>query len=317
MAYEVPLRKAANQPAILRARKNRQLRETGILTGLVGAATFSILTTVAIIGILFANSLHFFRMPDVTFSEFLFSTQWPVLIGSDDNYGIWPLICGSALVTVIAMMVALPLGLVTAIYLSEYAPKKLRSVLKPTLEVLAGIPTVVYGFFALTFITPMILQKIDPSFNGFNAASAGIAVGILCLPIVTSLTEDALQSVPRSLREGAYGLGGTKLDVSVRVVVPAALSGLISATLLAVARAMGETMIVALAAGQLPQMTFDPRDQIETMTGFMVRAAKGDIEHTGAAYYSLYAVAGTLFIITFVLTVLGQMIRRRFREEYR
>ncbi|WP_166825989.1 phosphate ABC transporter permease subunit PstC [Thalassoroseus pseudoceratinae] len=317
MAYEVPLRKAEYQPAILRARQARRWRETGVLTGLVGAAAFSVLTTVAIIGILFAQSVHFFRMPEVTVSEFFFTAKWPVLIGSDDNYGIWPLICGSLLVTLIAMAVALPLGLVTAIYLSEYAPRKLRSVLKPTLEVLAGIPTVVYGFFALTFITPMILQKIDPSFNGFNAASAGIAVGILCLPIVTSLTEDALQSVPRSLREGAYGLGGTKLDVSVRVVLPAALSGLISATLLAFARAMGETMIVALAAGQLPQVTFDPRDQIETMTGFMVRAAKGDIEHTGAAYYSLYAVAGTLFIITFALTVLGQLIRRRFREEYR
>jgi phosphate transport system permease protein len=299
-----------------RSRKWLRLREGGIV-GLLGAsATFTVLTTAAIVGILAVNSARFFQRPGVSLREFLLTTEWSTLIG-DDRYGVWSLVCGSLLVTVVAMAVALPLGLVTAVYLSEYAPRRLRAVLKPTLELLAGIPTVVYGFFALTFITPEILQRVDPEFGVYNAASAGIAVGILCLPIVVSLTEDALQAVPRSLREGAYGLGGTKLDVSVRIVVPAALSGIVSAFLLAIARAMGETMVVALAAGSTPQVTVDPRDQIETMTAYMVRVAGGDIEHTGAAYYSLYAVAATLFVITFALTVVGQVIRKRFREEYR
>ncbi len=215
------------------------------------------------------------------------------------------------------MIVALPLGLITAIFLSEYAPRKLRSVLKPTLEILAGIPTVVYGFFALTFITPHILQAIDPRFDLFNACGAGIAVGILCLPIVTSLTEDALQAVPQSLRDAGYGLGATRFEVSLKIVVPAALSGIISAFLLAVARAVGETMIVTLAAGSLPHLTWDIRDQVETITGYMVRISGGDIEHTGAVYYSLYAVAATLFVMTFGLTVLGQIVRRRYQEVYR
>ena len=219
------------------------------------------------------------------------------------------------LVTAVAMVLALPLGLITAIYLSEYAPRKLRAVLKPTLEVLAGIPTVVYGFFALTAITPA-LKMLHDGFNIYNAFSAGIAVGILCLPTVSSLAEDALQAVPRSLREAAYGLGATKFDVSVKVVLPAAFSGIVSAFLLAIARAIGETMIVALAAGSMPRLTMDVREEVQTMTGFMVQMALGDVSNFGPEYSSMYAVAATLFVMTFSLTVIGGQVRRRFREAY-
>jgi phosphate transport system permease protein len=213
------------------------------------------------------------------------------------------------------MALAIPLGLVTAIYLSEYAHRRVRAILKPTLEVLAGIPTVVYGFFALTFITPM-LKWFHDGFNTYNAMAAGIAVGILCLPIVSSLVEDSLRAVPRSLREAAYGLGATKFEVSTKVVVPAALSGIISAILLAVSRAIGETMIVALAAGSRPQFTFDPREDVQTMTGWMVQMALGDVSNFNIEYTSMYAVAAVLFVITLALTFSGNVVRARFREEY-
>jgi phosphate transport system permease protein len=213
------------------------------------------------------------------------------------------------------MLIALPLGLVTAIYLSEYAPRKARNLLKPALEVLAGVPTVVYGFFALTTITP-ILQWLHEGFNVYNATSAGIAVGILCFPTVCSLAEDALQAVPRALREAGYGLGGTRFDVSTKVIVPAAMSGIISAFLLAIARAIGETMVVALAAGSRAQFTVDPRDEVQTMTGFMVQMASGDVSNQDVSYYAMYAVAFTLFLLTLSLTMIGNIISRRYRETY-
>jgi len=282
---------------------------------LILCGLFSLLVTASIIFVLTTETLKFFSADEVTLSNFLGSTQWNPLLGGTKSFGIWSLISGTMLVTVIAMCIALPLGLVTAIYLSEYAPKRVRSSLKPVLEVLAGVPTVVYGFFALMTITP-ILQWLHEGFDVYNATSAGIAVGILCLPTVCSLAEDALQAVPRSLRDGAYGLGGTRFDVSVRVVLPAALSGIISAFLLAIARAVGETMIVALAAGSLPQVTFDPREQIQTMTGFMVQMAGGDVSNYGTEYFAMYAVAFTLFVITLALTMIGNAVRRRFREAY-
>jgi phosphate transport system permease protein len=201
------------------------------------------------------------------------------------------------------------------VYLSEYAPSRVRALLKPVLEILAGIPTVVYGFFALTVITPA-LQKMHGGFDPYNATSAGIAVGVMTLPIVTSLSEDALQAVPRSLREGAYAVGGTKFDVSVRVVVPAALSGVVAAFLLAIARAIGETMIVALAAGNLPILTLDPTQQTQTMTGWMVQMFKGDVSNFGAEFYSSYAVAAMLFVLTFLITLAGARVLKRFREVY-
>lgn len=290
-------------------------RETVIYAILIASGMFSLLITGAIIYVLAAETVTFFASDEVTFANFFGSTTWNPLLGGTKSFGIWALVCGTMLVTAIAMLIALPLGLITAIYLSEYAPRRVRNVLKPVLEVLAGVPTVVYGFFALMTITP-ILQWLHSGFSVYNAASAGIAVGILCLPTVCSLAEDALQAVPRGLREGAYGLGATRFDVSVKVVVPAALSGIISAFLLAIARAVGETMIVALAAGSLAQATLDPRQQVQTMTGFMVQMASGDVSNYGTEYYSMYAVAFTLFMMTLALTMVGNIVRRRFREAY-
>ncbi len=290
-------------------------REAGVYVLLVMCGLFSLLVTVAILWVLSTEMLNFFSSDEVTLANFLGSTEWSPLLGSTKSFGIWALICGTMLVTVIAMAIALPLGLVTAIYLSEYAPRRVRGILKPTLEVLAGVPTVVYGFFALTTITP-ILHWLHGGFGVYNATSAGIAVGILCLPTVCSLSEDALQAVPRALREAAYGLGGTRFDASIKVIVPAALSGIISAFLLAIARAFGETMIVALAAGSRPQVTMDPRNEIQTMTGFMVQMAGGDLSNYDVTYYSMYAVAFTLFILTLTLTMIGNIVRKRFREAY-
>lgn len=213
------------------------------------------------------------------------------------------------------MAVALPLGLITAIYLSEYAPARVRDVLKPVLEVLAGIPTVVFGFFALTVITPG-LQWFHDGFGVYNATSAGLAVGIMCLPIVCSLTEDALRAVPRNLREAAYGLGATRFEVSLKVVVPAALSGIIAAFLLAIARAVGETMIVALAAGSTPMLTADPREEIQPMTGYMVQIFLGDTSNFDIEYLSSYAVGSTLFIMTLILTLIGNYVRVKYRQAY-
>jgi phosphate transport system permease protein len=297
-------------------------------------ALFTILVTITIVVIVFGQAYEFFGLPKsrdipadsvadvprVTLREFVTAGKWSQI--GDPTYGIWPLICGTFLVTAIAMIVAVPLGLITAIYLAEYAPRSVRNVLKPTLELLAGVPTVVYGFFAIAFISQGIRELDDAltfvsfGFDTYNAFSAGVAVGILCLPTVASLSEDALQAAPRALREGAYGLGATKFETSLRVVFPAALSGIVSAVLLAVARAVGETMIVAMAAGSTPQMTLDPRDQIQTMTGYIAQIATGDVSNFGVDYYSLYAVAATLFLITMSLTLLGNYVRRRFQEAY-
>ena len=282
---------------------------------LIACGLFSLLVTAAIIGVLFTETLNFFRADEVTIGNFLGSTKWNPLLGNDKSFGIWALVSGTLLVTAVAMTIALPLGLITAVYLSEYAPARVRGVLKPMLEVLAGVPTVVYGFFALMTITPW-LQWMNSDFNVFNAMSGGIAVGILCLPTVCSLAEDALQAVPQSLREGAYGLGGTRFDATLKVILPAATSGIVSAFLLAIARAIGETMIVAIACGSRPQVTADPRDEIQTMTGFMVQMAGGDVSNFGTEYYSMYAVAFSLFVMTLALTMIGNIVRLRFREAY-
>jgi phosphate transport system permease protein len=292
-----------------------RFRERFIYAFLVSCGLLSLLVTVSIVLVLLGETWSFFADDQVTLSNFWGSTTWDPLLGKQKSFGIWALICGTAHVTVIAMLVAGPLGLITAIYLSEYAPARVRAVLKPILEILAGIPTVIYGFFALIAITPL-LQKILPGVGVQNALSAGIAVGILCMPTICSLAEDALRAVPRSLRDAALGLGGTKFDVTVKVVLPAALSGIIAAFLLAIARAIGETMIVALAAGNLPQWTLDPRSNVQTMTGFMVQMVTGDVTNYGIEYRSMYAVAFTLFLITLLLTMLGGWVRRRFREVY-
>jgi len=275
----------------------------------------SLLVTGSIVYVLVNETLVFFAKPGVSFTDFMTSTEWTPSLGNEVHYGIGALVSGTVLVSVIAMAIALPIGLITAIYLSEYAPNRIRAVLKPLLEILAGIPTVVYGFFALTVITPS-LKFLHPEFNVYNGMSAGIAVGILCLPIVTSLAEDALRAVPRALREGALGLGSTKLDVTLKVVLPAALSGIISAFLLAISRAVGETMIVALASGSQPHLTIDPREATQTMTGWMVQMGSGDTSQFDARYYSMYAVACVLFAMTFLLTLIGNWVRKQFREAY-
>ncbi|MGE3106961.1 MAG: phosphate ABC transporter permease subunit PstC [Phycisphaerales bacterium] len=304
---------------------------------LFGSAGFTILVTFAIVGVLLEESRRFFLLPGASFSEFFLSGRWNPLLGGDKHFGVWPLVCGTGLVTLVAACVALPFGLMTAVYLSEYAPRRARATLKPLLEILAGIPTVVYGYFALTFITPQIIG-LQGRVNGFsetfewlpgwlhgvvfrevdsyNALSAGLAIGIMTLPIVCSLSEDALQAVPRSLREGAFAVGGTRFDVSVKVVVPAALSGIVASYLLAIARAVGETMIVALAAGGLAQLTADPRNQVQTMTGWMAQILFGDAAAGGMEYHSTYAVGATLFFITLLLTIVGQVVLARYREEY-
>ncbi|GAB4193906.1 MAG: phosphate ABC transporter permease subunit PstC [Phycisphaeraceae bacterium] len=300
----------------------RSVREILIFIGLSLCGVFSVLTTAGIIFTLSIEAYHFFTLPEVSVWEFLTGLRWSPLLGAEKHFGIWPLIGGTLLISAIAMAVALPLGLISAIFLSEYAHPAVRAVLKPVLEVIAGVPTVVFGFFALTVITPT-LRWFHDGFNVYNAMSAGIAVGIMCLPIVTSLSEDALRAVPRSLREGAYGLGATPFEVSIKVVVPAALSGIIAAFLLAIARAVGETMIVSLAAGAMPMpladdpsAAIDPRNPAQTMTGYMVMIFTGDVSNFGVEYYSSYAVAATLFVMTLILTLIGHRVRIRYRQVY-
>lgn len=293
----------------------RVLRERLIVGTLAIAACFSILVTSTIIAVLAQETWGFFQFPNVTLGDFFGGTEWNPLLGAEKHFGIWPLVSGTLLVTVIAATFALPIGLVCAIYLSEYSSARVRATLKPALEILAGVPTVVYGFFALTIITPM-LQKISPAFGSYNAMAAGLATGIMILPIVCSMSEDSLRAVPRSLRDGALALGGTKFDVSVKVVVPAALSGIVAAFLLAISRAIGETMIVALAAGGIAQITANPTAEVQTMTAYMVQIFLGDAPAVGVEYKSSYAVASVLFVMTFAITMIGQYILRRFREEY-
>jgi phosphate transport system permease protein len=251
----------------------------------------------------------------VSLAEFFLDTQWTPLL-SPQHFGIWPLICGTLLVTGIAVLIAIPIGLGSAIYLSEYAPESVRRTVKPVLEILAGIPTIVYGYFALNFLTADVLKKIFPEIGTFNALSAGIAVGIMITPMISSLSEDAMSAVPRRLREGAYALGSTRLEVVFRVVVPAALSGIISSFVLAFSRAIGETMIVTVAAGSTPKLTLNPMESIQTMTAYIVQVATGDISHGGIEYSSVFAVGTTLFLFTLAMNILAQYITRKFREEY-
>lgn len=273
----------------------------------------SLLTTVGIVLVLVQQALVFFTQVPVT--EFLFGTNWTALFKTP-RYGVLPLVAGTLMITMVAMAVAIPLGLMSAIYLSEYAPARVRDVLKPALEILAGIPTIVYGFFAVTFIRPDILKPIFSGIGPFSALAAGIAVGIMTIPLVASLSEDAMTAVPRSLREGGYALGATKLEVSWQIVVPAAISGIVASFILAMSRAVGETMIVALAAGSKPQLTANPLEPMQTMTGFIVQAFSGDMVVGTTPYLSLFAVGLLLFFITLGLNLLSHAIVARFREVY-
>ncbi len=290
--------------------KKNKLIEKIVPKLLMLTGVLSILTTVGIIFTLFKESIVFFS--DVSLIDFYFSTNWAPWSG---HFGVLPLIGGTLLVTAIATVVAVPLGIGSAIYLSEYANSRVRSTIKPILEVLAGIPTVVYGYFALTFITPF-LSSFIPELKIFNALSAGIVVGIMITPMVASLSEDAMNAVPNNLREGGLALGSTNFEVIIKIIIPAALSGIISSIVLAVSRAIGETMIVTIAAGASPNFTFNPLESIQTLTAFIVQGAMGDTTYGSTIYYSIYAVGITLFVFTLIMNIIAQKISRRFKEEY-
>jgi len=279
---------------------------------LLACAAVSVFTTAGIVLVLIGETVAFFR--DVSIVEFLFGTQWTPLFATK-QFGVLPLVAGTALVSAIAMLVALPAGVLSAIYLSEYANPQLRRVIKPLLELLAGIPTVVYGYFALMFVTPL-LQRLIPGLAGFNALSPGLVMGIMILPLVSSLSEDALHAVPNGLREGAYALGATRLQATMRVVVPGALSGITAAFILAISRAIGETMIVAIAAGQQPRLTANPLVPVETMTAYIVQVSLGDTPAGTIEYRTIFAVGMLLFVGTFLLNMVSAWLRDRFREEY-
>jgi phosphate transport system permease protein len=275
-------------------------------------AASSVLITAAIVGVLVYQSYGFFR--HVPIVEFLTDTMWTPLF-SEPRYGILPLLCGTLLTTVVAMCVAGPLGLTAAIYLSEFASPPVREVVKPTLELLSGVPTVVYGFFALLFVTPL-LQRFIPGLPGFNVLSAGIVMGIMIIPYVASLSEDAMRAVPNALRDGSLALGATRLETALMVVFPSALSGIAAAFVLGISRAVGETMVVAIAAGQQPNLTFDPREPAATVTAYIVQVALGDLPHGSIGYQTIFAAGLTLLLITLVFNVIAFWLRAKFREAY-
>ncbi|MHC0039304.1 phosphate ABC transporter permease subunit PstC [Pseudoneobacillus sp. C159] len=276
-------------------------------------AVISVLTTLGIVFTLIFETFTFFSK--VSFIEFITAKKWYPFSETEGSYGILPLVSGTLRVTIIGIIVAVPIGLASAIFLSEYASDRSRRMIKPILEVLAGIPTIVYGFFALTFVTP-ILRGFIPNLEIFNALSPGIVIGIMITPMIASLSEDAMTSVPNSLREGALALGSTKFEVSMKVVLPAAISGIISSIVLAISRAIGETMIVAVAGGSTPTLGWNVTSSIQTMTAYIVQVSTGDAGYGTTIYYSIYAVGMTLFVFTLLMNLLAQFISKRFREEY-
>lgn len=274
--------------------------------------SISVLATIGILYTLISQSLEFFSRE--SFTGFFTSATWQPY-SSEPEFGIWALVMGTLKVVVIATAFAVPIGLGAAIYLSEYASERARKIIKPILEVLAGIPTVVYGFFAINFVTPL-LQSLYSGISLYNAISAGIVVGIMIIPMIASLSEDAMSSVPNSTREGSLGLGATKLETTFKVVLPAAVSGIIASVVLAVSRAIGETMIVSIAAGSTPNASMDITSSLQTMTGFIVQITSGDAAYGSSLYFSLFAVGMTLFIFTFAMNIISQWVSKRFREEY-
>ena len=290
----------------------RRRAEFVIERALFLSAVGSVLITGGIIAVLVVETVAFFG--EVSVLEFLTGTEWTPLF-SEKRFGVLPLVAGTALVSAIAMAVALPAGLLSAIYLSEYAPDRVRRTLKPVLEILAGVPTVVYGYFALLFVTPL-LQQFIPGLSGFNALAPGLVMGIMILPLVSSLSEDALHSVPVGLREAALALGSTRMQTTLRVIVPAAFSGISASFILGVSRAIGETMIVAVAAGQQPRLTANPLVPVETMTAYIVQVSLGDTPGGTLEYRTIFAVGMLLFAMTFALNLVSNWLRRRFREEY-
>ncbi|MGV3538498.1 MAG: phosphate ABC transporter permease subunit PstC [Rufibacter sp.] len=276
------------------------------------AAVITVVITVGIIWVLLAGSIPFFQ--EVSLVEFLTEKEWTPLF-AQKHFGILPLVAGTFLTTAIAIAVALPIGLTIAVYLNEYAPARLKRSIKPLLEILATIPTVVYGFFALTVVTPF-LQSFIPGMAGFNALSAGMVMGIMIIPMISSLSEDAISAVPKSLREASYGMGSTRLQTAFRVMVPAASSGIIVSVILAISRAVGETMIVAIAAGQQPRLTLNPLVPIETITTYIVQVSLGDVPHGSLEYRTIFAAGIVLFIFTFGLNNLSFWIKKKYQEKY-
>jgi len=276
-------------------------------------ATLSAFVTVGIVLVLIFETVEFFRI--IPFGDFFGSTEWSALF-AEGRFGVWALVWGTLLVAALALAVAVPLGLLAAIFLSEYAPPRLRAVLKPLLEVLAGVPTVVYGYFALLTVSPVIRSIFGQDVGIYNALAAGVVLGIMIIPMVSSLSEDALNAVPRSLREGSYALGATRFETAVRVVLPAAASGVVASIILAASRAVGETMIVTIAAGGNPQFLVDPLEAVQTMTAMIVQLSLGDTPTTSVEFKVLFAVAMTLFVMTLTMNIFAQWVVRRFREEY-
>jgi len=291
---------------------SRHVRERAIEFVLFLAALSSVAVTLGIVGVLFYESLGLFK--HVSLWDFLTDTQWTPLF-DDAHYGILPLLAGTLVTTLVAVVVAIPLGTVIAIYLSEYAPHRLREVVKPILELLSAVPTVVYGYFALLFVTPL-LQQLFPGLPGFNMLSAGLVIGVMIIPYVSSLSEDAIQAVPMQLREGSYAMGATRLRTALSVIFPAAFSGIASAYVLAMSRAIGETMVVAIAAGMQPNLTWNPLEPAATITAYIVQVSLGDLPHGSLGYQTIFAAGLTLMLITLVFNIAGYWLRRRFREVY-
>jgi phosphate transport system permease protein len=284
-----------------------------LIEAILFLASFSaVAVTIAIVGILLFESLEFFKQ--VSLVDFLTDTQWTIMF-ADKHYGVLPLLAGTLVTTTVALLLAVPVGTVTAIYLSEFADARVREIVKPTLEMLAGIPTVVYGYFALLMVTPA-LQWFMPDLPSFNMLGPGLVIGVMIIPYVSSVAEDAMRAVPASMREGSYAMGATRMQTALRVVVPAATSGIVAAYILGISRAFGETMVVAVAAGQQPNLTWDPREPGATITAFIVQVALGDLPHGTLEYQSIFAVGLVLVLMTLFFNVLGHVARKRFREAY-
>ena len=291
---------------------NRHIKEK-VIEGVMMLCSFvTILTTISIIIILAVDTFKFFQ--EVSVIDFFTDTQWTPLF-SEKHFGILPLLMGTLLTTCIAIVFAVPVGLIIAVYLNEYASPRFTAIVKPILEILAAIPTVVYGFFALQFVTPL-LQSFIPGLRGFNALSPGLVMGVMIIPYITSLSEDALRAVPKSLREASYGMGATKLQTAFRVMIPAASSGILVSIILAVSRALGETMIVAIAAGQEPNLTFNPMESVETITTYIVQVSMGDVPQDSLEYRTIFAAGMTLFVFTFILNNISFWLRKKYQNQY-
>jgi phosphate transport system permease protein len=306
---------SAISPSVIVSRSQlryRKVRDRLIEMLLLAAGLVAVFTTLAIVVILLMESSAFFET--VSLTEFLTDTMWTPLF-ADAHYGILPLVAGTLTTTLVALVVAVPVGTIIAIYLSEFAPHHVRETVKPVLELLGAVPTVVYGYFALMMVTPL-LQKLIPGLPGFNMLSAGLVIGLMIVPYVSSVSEDAMRAVPRYMREGSYAMGATRLQTALRVVVPGAFSGLAAAFILGISRAVGETMVVAIAAGMQPNLTFDPREQAATITAYIVQVSLGDLPHGSIGYQSIFAAGLVLMLITLIFNVIGFSLTRRFREAY-